>query len=415
MIAPYGRHQHARGMQVFGKRDAETLVNEFNRPLNVIARKMGLPWYIGHPDHPYFVNRYLDTRAYGRIRKLAAKADGLWGEVFFNKRGRRLVGERAFHGHSPNWAVAKAGGAFRPIALRSVGFTNMPNIPVEPILHANEKNQKNSLAGGTGPGDQQQKTKNKTMIRKIRDLLLALGKLKPESTEDDTLAGVQALANENQELREGAVSLKGEARKLGDLANDLLGRWGSRLQSALEARNGEAGEDGEKLTVAQLANEAGLDEATMEAVLAGDVGGGSGGRLDALAGLLGLEADALLANEAMSYAAENFAAERRARSGLLVDRAIEAGRLVVAERDAKVEELANSADFDAAAAALEQARPVLKTKSSAVGLGDRNPDNEGKTLVELANEMAGDDSPAAFDAAWARLKKEKPELFDGGN
>lgn len=139
LLAPYGDFDHPQGLQRFQKADADTIVNEFNSVRNLPSRMLGLPWYVGHPDHPAFKDRYKDTRAYGRIKDLEARLDGLYGNVKFNGEGKHLIQEEAFHGHSVNWRMAKSGNAYRPVSLKSVGFTNEPNIPVKPITQANEK------------------------------------------------------------------------------------------------------------------------------------------------------------------------------------------------------------------------------------------------------------------------------------
>jgi hypothetical protein len=100
---------------------------------------IGLPFYIGHPDHEAFKARYTDTKAYGRIKELEARDDGLYGNVKWSGAGKTMVNEEMFHGHSVNWRVRKdTDGNWRPFSIKSVGFTNEPNIPVMPITHANE-------------------------------------------------------------------------------------------------------------------------------------------------------------------------------------------------------------------------------------------------------------------------------------
>lgn len=143
-LAPYGQWDNAHGMQEVRKEDAETIVRNFadERPA---LREIGLPFYIGHPDHPSFTDRYKDTKAYGRIRSVQAREDGLYAEVFFNEAGRELVAQKAFHGHSVNWSVVPDGRksrTYHPVRLKSVGFTNEPQIPVEPIAIANEAIEK---------------------------------------------------------------------------------------------------------------------------------------------------------------------------------------------------------------------------------------------------------------------------------
>lgn len=136
-LSPFGRFPNAQGLQEFARSDAEAIVNEFESLKNTPQRLLGLPWYIGHPDHPRFADKYRDTKAYGRIKALEVRDDGLFANVKWSAAGRQLVEDGAFHGHSVNWRVRKVGAVFRPFSLKSVGFTNDPQIPVQPAL-ANE-------------------------------------------------------------------------------------------------------------------------------------------------------------------------------------------------------------------------------------------------------------------------------------
>ena len=68
---------------------------------------------------------------------MEVRMDGLWGNVRFNGAGRQMISDEAFHGHSVNWKVRQGGdGAWHPFSIKSVGFTNEPNIPVMPVTQA---------------------------------------------------------------------------------------------------------------------------------------------------------------------------------------------------------------------------------------------------------------------------------------
>lgn len=152
-LAPYGDFPHGGGLQRFTREDAKAIVNEWEG-LNKVANPakwMGIPWYVGHPDHPAFKDRYKDGRAVGRVKQLEAGNDGLYGLVKFNQIGKELVNTEQFHGHSVNWRVRQEGGVWRPFSLKSVGFTNEPNIPVQPVLKANEG--ADAIAGNEGTSE----------------------------------------------------------------------------------------------------------------------------------------------------------------------------------------------------------------------------------------------------------------------
>jgi hypothetical protein len=145
-LAPYGDFANvdARGQKViqrFGREDAERIVQDFKSRASEPGNLLGLPWYIGHPDHPRFRGKpgHTDSTAKGRIKALEARADGLYANVKFNGAGQKLLEDEAFHGHSVNWNAAPAGRdkgcqVYSPISLKSVGFTNMPQIPVIPAM-----------------------------------------------------------------------------------------------------------------------------------------------------------------------------------------------------------------------------------------------------------------------------------------
>ena len=228
LIAPYGDHGHADGMQRITREDAVAMVNEFNSPLNLVARVVGLPWYIGHPDHPAFKDRYKDTRAYGRIKRLKAGKDGLLANVSWNNAGKGLIEERAFHGHSPNWSARKDGtGRWRPVKLKSVGFTNENNLPVPPVLVANEKQPKGK----------------KQMPQWLKEILLAGGFIKPGASDEQTQAGAQAMANEVTTLRTRLTELEGERDTLANEqseAKENKTRLGELETSLANERKGRA-------------------------------------------------------------------------------------------------------------------------------------------------------------------------------
>lgn len=193
-LSPYGRFSHPKGDQVFTRLDADELVNQFHAALNLPQRVMGIPWYIGHPDHDAFKADYNDKRAFGRIQKLEARGDGLWGNVRWNEEGKKLITNEAFHGHSVNWSVVKRGDVYRPVALKSVGFTNEPNIPVLPILAANEKG----------------KTVNKDKLCKM------LG-LDPATATDEQIE--EKMANELANAKTWQTKAEEAEKKIKDMGN----------------------------------------------------------------------------------------------------------------------------------------------------------------------------------------------------
>ena len=247
MVAPFSRVTHVirdpngsgkltRAEQVFANSDADEIVKNFRSSLR--GKTLGVPWYIGHPDHPDFETRDTDIRAYGRIKDLFANGEGLMARVKFSKAGREMVENEEFSGHSPNFRVRRApDGSYRPIRLKSVGFTNNPKIPgIDPIL-ANE-----DFPGS--PGDIATHKDNQQPMNKIKELLISIGVLKPGAGDDEaTLSGgVQALANESKANAEKVIALETE------LANEKDKRETAETELANEKGKRETAET-------ELANE----------------------------------------------------------------------------------------------------------------------------------------------------------------
>ncbi len=129
-ISPYGEFAHARGKQYLDRETANKLVHRFAG-----SGKRGLPWYRGHPDtHP---QRHQDTEAYGWMKDLQARTDGLYAHVEWTPKGDQLIRDKSYKYFSPVWdtEAARVNGksVFKPTELISVGFTNTPTIPVGPI------------------------------------------------------------------------------------------------------------------------------------------------------------------------------------------------------------------------------------------------------------------------------------------
>ncbi len=159
-LAPFGSFPNVQGLQVFTPADAKAVAGDFVANAKMLVG-MGAPWYVGHPDHPMHRERYKDTSAYGRVKGLEARSDtacgkcrdfmgnsqngfdpcaehGLFARVKFNAKGKTAIANEEFHGHSVNWRLRKGKDGWHPFSLKSVGFTNEPNIPVPAITSANE-------------------------------------------------------------------------------------------------------------------------------------------------------------------------------------------------------------------------------------------------------------------------------------
>ncbi len=147
-VAPYGAFPHPMGLQYFDKSDGDKLVTNFKSLTAKLLRRFGgLPWYEGHPDTS--PRDYPNKRAYGWIDAVDARDDGLYGHVKWTRAGEELVREGHYKFFSPVWHVTPAniGGkrVLRPDELISVGFTNMPNMPVLPLSNVQENGDQMKL------------------------------------------------------------------------------------------------------------------------------------------------------------------------------------------------------------------------------------------------------------------------------
>ena len=238
----------------------------------------------------------------------------------WNPEGEQIIANEEFSGHSVNWSAVPEGKEagvqiFRPIRVKSTGFTNEPAIPVTPASLANEEPES---------ADNPTEEKNEmTIPPKLK--LIAGFKADEEVTMEQIL-----------EALEKAQPVANEA----DVA---------ALASANDAK---------------------------------------------------AAAETALANETAAKSAleEKLANERRTAATFAVDQLVKSGRILTADREAKIEALANAEDFTATATEFANVAPVIKTKPLTTGLGTKNP-----SFVEGSRERT-----AAFEALMAKREQEFP-------
>ena len=345
-LSPFGDFANvdkkgSRVIQRFRKEDAEAICNDFNGVGRKVLQPLGMPFYVGHPDHPRFKGQpgHTDTAAKGRGKQMEVRhqADcpacsafansgqpcgdhGLFVQMKWNPEGEQIIANEEFSGHSVNWSAVPEGKEagvqiFRPIRVKSTGFTNEPAIPVTPASLANEEPES---------ADNPTEEKNEmTIPPKLK--LIAGFKADEEVTMEQIL-----------EALEKAQPVANEA----DVA---------ALASANDAK---------------------------------------------------AAAETALANETAAKSAleEKLANERRTAATFAVDQLVKSGRILTADREAKIEALANAEDFTATATEFANVAPVIKTKPLTTGLGTKNP-----SFVEGSRERT-----AAFEALMAKREQEFP-------
>jgi len=373
-LAPYGDFANVdssgrRVIQRFTKQDAETIVNEFNSLLNVPQRLLGLPWYLGHPDHPRFRATHTDSKAYGRIKKLEARDDGLYGNVKFGAAGKALLDDEAFHGHSVNWKAMPNGKEngiqiFHPVSLKSVGFTNDPAIPVRPASLANE-DELSDLAAAAGfdtpmpgyaVGTNPQENDDMTIPPKLK--LLAGFKADDDVTIEQVLAAIEKKIQPNAPSQQQSMQANQQPVEL-VIGDDKF---------SITFANEESAKLPERIT------KLGADKT---------------------------KAEQDLANEKKARAEE-----RKRAATIVVDGLVKEGKVVTADRETKITELCNAEDFDAKAKELANVKPVVKTAARSTGLAGKHVQlsadmqDRSSKFQQLVNERAQKFPNESYDDRW---------------
>lgn len=365
LLAPYGKFPNVQGMQSFGRNDAVEIVRQFDQWANTAERTIGLPWYIGHPDHARFKDAYPDKRAYGRIKKLEDRDGGLWANVKWNDYGKKLIANESFHGHSVNWAMRKIGDSYHPFYLKSVGFTNDPGIPVPPIQVANEKTIMN--------------------LPEWLYELLGIAKEAPESDVKTTMANICGDSKKYKSL----VADEDRKKFVTDNPTDPV----VKHIVVIEGRATKAEAD--------FANEKGISTKATAKIT----------ELEGVVSTNKTTIDQL--NKRAQDSETLFANERAAHRDHLIEFGITTGRITAAEKAGYITEFANEGKFDETAKKILGLRPKIHM-GTGLNVGNRRGtpeehERQGSVVEEVHKLMANE--KCDYDTAWARIKKTKPEMF----
>ncbi len=203
-IAPYGKHQHSKGLQIVDAESAKVMGEAIKTLLEKYRKEFGetgnpLPVYRSHPDSDNFPNA-LDKAVYGEIKDVYAGENGVMAKIKWNADFSQLPKKLLF---SPRWRMDKHPDGYRPRQLISIGLTNSPNIAGTDF--ANERKQKG----------------NNIMLEKI---LKALGFTAEQAqAAKDNAEGSpteEEILNKISELGKPSAPVKEE--KVDDLANETL-------------------------------------------------------------------------------------------------------------------------------------------------------------------------------------------------
>jgi len=358
-------------IQRFRKEDAEHICNEFNGVARKVTQPFGMPFYVGHPDHPRFKGQagHEDTRAHGRGKEMAVRHDpscakcadfansqvpcadhGLFVKMHWSPTGEQLIANEAFHGHSVNWAAVPDGAEngvaiVRPTKVKSAGFTNENGIPVAPITLANEE------------------AEAATSVLVVPPALKLIAGFKAD--EDVTMEQViEALkkTKESQHANESALEADALLATI-FLANDADGDtdvvppW---LHEALGTKP-EDSKDTVKAALQDKVTKAGhmdrVKKTGAEMEKARDKHYKARSEME----------------QALANVKAEFASERQARATLIVEQAIKSGKILTAAKEAKIQELANAgAEFDTKATEFANGKAIVKTEAKSKDLAGKH-------------------------------------------
>ena len=418
-LSPFGTFPNQVGKQVFGPADGQAVCNEFNSLPNIGAKAIGLPLYVGHPDHPSFAGKYSDSGAKGRFKSLVVRHDpacakcaafaaneynpatspepcsehGLFGLLKLNSEGKSLAANEEYHGLSVNWRMKKqSDGQFHPFSLKSVGLTNEPGIPVPAITAANEKalmieSEKqaanSNISNGKSADNQTGIAKKPGLMQRIAGLLKKPDLGKEGANEDDAgdameqyAANADKTAADFADLQAKHADLTAKHGVLKTMCNSVMKAYGAN-------EKGELPEPVVKRAGKALTDENIVEFAANEIpVLAAAVAKGT--------------TDLTAANEKISKLEADAANERKQRDSDLLDVLVTGGFVTGAEQKDYAAKLAANETRDAAVKALLALKPKISTVSTVGALGhvsaevvaaNQQQNSRIEAIIEAVNEV----------------------------
>ena len=160
-------------------------------------RAQGAPDVLVDVDHASATGGSTEAAAWAK--NLRVEDDGLCADFELTPRGRELVEGKSYRFVSPGWTLADDG---TPLSLCSVALTNRPNLPVKPVVNADD-------AGGRDPDDPNNNQKGNPEMD-LKKIAAALG-LAETATEEEVLAAIAAMTEANAQAAEEAANAKAEA------------------------------------------------------------------------------------------------------------------------------------------------------------------------------------------------------------
>ncbi|RYD38520.1 MAG: hypothetical protein EOP87_01410 [Verrucomicrobiaceae bacterium] len=208
-ISPYGefRGKTPGRPQHVSMESARAMESQFNSVLGKLGRAFrGVPIYHGHPDVD--PETWPDDRRIGKVTKLEARADGLWGFAEWNSVGKENKAEGWWIYPSPRWDAPPGQTRFSPDRLISIGLTNTPRIQESEPVHNSHL-------------DTHPKPEDTTMDPKLIRQKLGLA---PEATDEEVLAKLDAVTAAATETANAQTALTTAEEKKTEIENSVTGK-----------------------------------------------------------------------------------------------------------------------------------------------------------------------------------------------
>lgn len=212
-FVPYGDYPHKLGKQKFDRAAAERMAANHNGLVKrlvswALGESPSYPVYIGHPDLPG--SKDIDKKSYGWVENMIPEETGMRLPVKWSDAGRELVENAHFKFYSPLWWTRPVKGGIQPVAFKSMGLTNDPNIPV-PAL-ANEYEDTKGYYDARDYNPEKTTEESQTIEESMKPKLLEALGLEETAGDEEILAKIVSL-KEAVEAAENAEKPDPDAMK----------------------------------------------------------------------------------------------------------------------------------------------------------------------------------------------------------
>jgi phage I-like protein len=173
-IEPKGDHVNARAglVQVIDDEAVKSIVNRFNVAADEGSLSHGNEMLIDHEHFSHELDQ--ETRAYGWLNRLQARADGIYGQIRWTNTGQAAVDGGDYRFFSTEYDPDKVAilnrdsNRIRPLALAGLTLTNRPNnIGGKPITNTLSRTGTDPHASGTQAANQHRKQTMKLIANRL--------------------------------------------------------------------------------------------------------------------------------------------------------------------------------------------------------------------------------------------------------